>query len=95
MSDQPEKPVAPKPSNVPKPSTVPAGAAAPEPPLSPVKILKDWFRSRKPSSKNKDVLKTVKSHQFVLQNLYIIKSSIVNMLYALYTSNKYASNKLM
>ena len=55
FSDQPEKPVAPKPFNVPKP----------EPLLSPVKILKDWFRARKPSSKNKDVLKTVKSHQFV------------------------------
>ena len=59
MSDQPEKPVAPQPSNV------PAGAAALEPPPSPVKILKDWLRAKTSSSKNKDVLKSVKSHQFV------------------------------
>ena len=59
MSDQPEKPVAPQPSNV------PAGAAALEPPPSPVKIMKDWFRAKTSSSKNKDVLKSVNSHQFV------------------------------
>ena len=48
MSDQPEKPVAPQPSNV------PAGAAALEPPPSPVKIMKNWFRAKASSSKNKD-----------------------------------------
>ena len=64
MSDQQEKPA--DPSNVPKPSTVPAGATAPAPPTSPVKIMKDWFsRARKPSSKSKNVLKQIKSHQFV------------------------------
>ena len=63
MSDQQEKPA--DPSNVPKPSTVPAGATAPAPPTSPVKMMKDWFKARKPSSKSKNVLKTVKSHQFV------------------------------
>ena len=59
MSDQPEKPVAPQASNV------PAGAAALEPPPSPVKIMKNWFRAKASSSKNKDVLKSVKSHQLV------------------------------
>ena len=62
MSDQQEKPVDP---NVTEPPTAPDGAAALAPPLSPVKMMKDWLKARKPSSKSKNVLKTVKSHQFV------------------------------